>query len=42
MTRGLWPSNIGAIDVSYETENAIQEFTVELQVQYWESTGTTS
>ena len=40
--RGLWPSNIGAIDVSYETENAIQEFTVELQVQYWESTGTTS
>ena len=34
--RGLWPSNVGAIDVSYETENAIQEFTVELQVQYWE------
>ena len=40
--RGLWPSNIGAIDVSYETADTIQEFTVELQVQYWESTGTTS
>jgi hypothetical protein len=34
--RGLWPSNLSAIDVSYETEG-IQEFTVELQVQYWES-----
>ena len=40
--RGLWPSNIGAIDVSYETADTIQEFTVELQVQYWESTGTTT
>ena len=40
--RGLWPSNIGAIDVSYESADTIQEFTVELQVQYWESTGTTT
>ena len=34
--RGLWPSNLQAIEVSYETDG-IQEFTVELQVQYWES-----
>lgn len=39
--RGIWPSNVSAIDVSYDNENAIEEFTVELQVQYWES-GTTS
>lgn len=35
--RGCWPSNISAIDVSYDAENTIEEFTVELQVQYWES-----
>lgn len=39
--RGTWPSNISAIDLSYETENTIEEFTVEFQVQYWES-GSTS
>ncbi len=38
--RGLWPTNISAIEVSYDTENAIEEFTVELQVQYWESSTT--
>lgn len=39
--RGTFPTNISAIDLSYDTENTIEEFTVELQVQYWES-GTTS
>jgi len=39
--RGTFPTNIGAIDLSYDNENAIEEFTVELQVNYWES-GTTS
>jgi len=38
--RGCFPTNVGAIEVSYDTENAIEEFTVELQVQYWESTTT--
>ena len=38
--RGLWPTNISAIDVSFDTENTIEEFTVELQVQYWESSTT--
>lgn len=39
--RGCFPTNVSAIDVSYDSENTIEEFTVELQVQYWES-GTTS
>ena len=39
--RGCWPSNISTIDLNYDTENTIEEFTVELQVQYWESNTTT-
>jgi hypothetical protein len=39
--RGTFPTNISAIEVSYDSENSIEEFTVELQVQYWES-GTTT
>ena len=35
--RGTFPTNLGAIELSYDSENAIEEFTVELQVQYWES-----
>jgi len=38
--RGCFPTNISAIDLSYDSENAIEEFTVELQVQYWESNTT--
>ena len=38
--RGCFPTNVGAIDVSYETNDAIEEFTVEFQVQYWESATT--
>ena len=29
---GVWPSNISAIDLSYDSENTIEEFTVEFQV----------
>ena len=39
--RGCFPTNLGAIELSYDTENTIEEFTVELQVQYWESNKTT-
>lgn len=35
--RGCFPTNISAIDVNYETVDQIEEFTVEFQVQYWES-----
>lgn len=38
--RGCWPSNISAIDVSYDSENTIEEFGVEFQITYWESNTT--
>ena len=38
--RGCFPTNVSSIDVSYDSENTIEEFTVELQVQYWESNTT--
>lgn len=38
--RGTWPSSIGAIDVSWDTTNEIEEFEVELQVDYWVSNTT--
>jgi len=30
-----WPSNVAAIDLDYGSNDAIEEFTVEWQVQYW-------
>ena len=33
----LFPTNISQVDLSYETIDTIEEFTVELQVLYWES-----
>ena len=38
--RGVWPSNISAIELSYESNDQIEEFTVEFQVTYWESNTT--
>lgn len=35
--RGTWPTNLSSVDLSYDSENTIEEFTVELQVTYWES-----
>ena len=35
--RGTFPTNLGAIELSYETGDTIEEFEVELQIQYWES-----
>ena len=37
---GLFPTNIAAIDLSYDTADTIEEFTVEFQVQYWSPDGT--
>lgn len=31
----IFPTSIAAIDLSYDTADAIEEFTVEFQVQYW-------
>ena len=39
--RGCWPTSVSTIDLSYDSSDAIEEFTVELQVQYWESNTTT-
>ena len=38
--RGCFPTALSAIDLSYATENEIERFTVEFQVQYWESNTT--
>ena len=38
--RGAWPTNISAIDVSNDSADAIEEFSVELAYQYWTSNTT--
>ena len=36
----IWPSEIGSIDLSYESSDAIEEFTVTFQIQYFRSIAT--
>ena len=38
--RGCFPTEVSAIDLNYDTESTIEEFTVTFQVQYWESNTT--
>ena len=33
----IWPSEIGAIDLSYDSSDAIEEFTVTFQIQFFQS-----
>ena len=40
--KSIWPSNVSAIDLSYDSENTLQEFTVEFQLLYWTNVETTS
>ena len=40
--RGAFPVNLGAIELSYETTDALAEYTIEWAYQYWESAGVTS
>lgn len=35
--RGVFPSAVSAIDLSFDSENTVEEFSVELQMLYWES-----
>jgi hypothetical protein len=35
--RGAYPVNVAAIDLSYDSNDAIEEFSVEFAFQYWES-----
>ena len=34
---GCFPTSVSQIDLSYNNENEIEEFTVDLQVQWWEA-----
>ena len=42
VVKGVFPTSVSAIDLSYNNENEIEEFTVDLQVQYWEAYTDTS
>ena len=33
----IFPTNLSTIDLSYETTDTLEEFTVEMQVHYWEA-----
>ena len=33
----IWPTNISTIDLNYETTDTLEEFTVEMQVHWWEA-----
>lgn len=37
-----YPTNIGAIELNYETNDAVEEFTVELNYQYWTNDNVTN
>ena len=39
--RGLWPTIIGTIDLSYDPTEVIEEFTVDFQYNFFESNTTT-
>jgi len=34
---GIFPTNVGAIELSYDNSDTIEEFTVDLQVQWWDA-----
>ena len=36
---GTFPTSISAIDLSYDSTDTIEEFTVDLQVQWWDAIG---
>ena len=33
--QGIFPTNVSAIDLAWESNDSIEEYTVEFQVQYW-------
>ena len=39
---GIFPTNVGQIDLSMDSTDTIEEYTVEFQVQYWEAIADTS
>jgi len=39
---GAFPTNVSAIDLAFDTNDTVEEFTVELQVQWWTPVASTS
>lgn len=37
IVHGVFPTGVSQIDLSYNNENEVEEFTVDLQVQWWEA-----
>ena len=35
--KDIWPTNISTIDLNYETVDTVEDFTVEMQVHWWEA-----
>ena len=40
--RGCFPTGVGAIDLAYDTNDAIEEFAVSWEYQFFEASGTTT
>ena len=36
---GCFPTNVSQLDLSYDQADALEEFTVTFQVQWWEADG---
>ena len=34
---GIFPTSVSAIDLSYDSADTVEEFTVDLQVQWWDA-----
>ena len=34
---GVFPTNVSQIDLGFDTNDTIEEFTVEFQVQWWQA-----
>ena len=34
---GIFPTNVSAIELSYDQSDSVEEFTVDLQVQWWDA-----
>lgn len=39
---GSFPTNLSSIDLSFDSTNEIEEFSVTMAIQYWERVGTTT
>jgi len=35
----IFPTNVSQIDLSYDTSDTVEEYTVEFQVQWWQTEG---